>query len=358
MKKISFPWLALIFVICLSLISTSCAGGEQNSGGGTALSQANSPNGASGQPISVNLKAATSNTQTSVYLFTAALGEILSEAKPIKINLDILPYAGAIGNVELVTRKEADFATSFNVTNKWAYDGVVAYDHKFEDIRGLVGGLNQYYVGIIASDEFLKKYNLTSLAQIKEKKIPVRIITNTVGTLAEFNTRHVLQAYGLNDEMIKSFGGSVEFTSNDVIKAKFQNGTADLHILAMTKAHPVITEIALQTDIAVLPLEDITTDLFKQYGYTQEVFPKGEFKGQSEDIHTVGFVTGYITHKDMSDEVAYTITKAVVENKAALVYGHKSVEDFDPQKAADPDSLGIPLHPGAVRYYKEVGILK
>lgn len=333
-------FIVMMIALSLSLVAAGC-GGQSGSGEGK----------------SHTLKVATNNTQTSWYMFTAALDKVLNNSTPA-IKLDILPFAGGTGNVELVTSKEADFALSFNITNKWAYDGIVAYDKKFQDIRGLVGGLNQYYIGIVARSQFLKDNNITSLAQINEKKIPVRVITNPVGSLAEFNTRQVLEAYGLSYDAIKSNGGTVELTSNDVIKSKFQNGTADLHILAMTKGHPVITEMGLQTDITVMPMEDNIREWFKQYGYTQEVFPKGEFKEQNQDVNTVGFVAGYITHKDMSDDVAYAITKAVVENKETLVSGHSSVEDFDPKKAAQPDMLGIPIHPGAERYYKEAGILK
>ena len=61
----------------------------------------------------------------------------------------------------------------------------------------------------------------------------------------------------------------------------------------------------------------------------------------------------------MDDETAYKITKAVVEGKEALVKGHKAFADFEPTKAGNPENLGgVPLHPGAAKYYKEKGYIK
>lgn len=343
----------LVIILGLFLILTACTSETTNDSSTADGSQTGSGNSVS-KPI--NLKVATNNTQTSWYMFTSTLATILKENEP-PINIEVLPYAGGTGNVDLIAQKEVDFALSFNVANKWAYEGTIAYDKKYPELRGLVGGINQYYIGIIARSDFLSEHNVTSIKDIKERKIPVRVITNPVGTLAEYNTRMVLDAYGLDYDTIESFGGSVELTSNDVIKNAFQNGTADLHILAMTKAHPVISEIAIQTDITVMGMEDEVRDWLTQYGYENITFPSNEFNKQDYDVNTVGFVATYITHEDLDEDVAYQITKAVNENKEALQKGHSSVADFDPQKAADPVLLGIPLHPGAERYYKEVGLL-
>ncbi|WP_165820787.1 TAXI family TRAP transporter solute-binding subunit [Pueribacillus theae] len=352
-KYMSFRWFtSFILVLGLSLVIVGCgSNGSENA----EKKSGNNGKVANGDPI--DLKLATNNTQTSWYQFSSALAEVLKKTSP-PINLEVLPIAGGTGNVELIDQGEADFALVHNVASKWAYEGTVAFDKKYENLRGLVGGINDYYVGIIARTDFLKKNNIDSLADIKEKKIPVRVITNPVGTLAEYSTRLTLEAYGLDYDMIKDFGGSVELTSNDVIKSSFQNGQADIHILVMTKAHPVITELALSTDITVMAMEDDIMTSLQEYGFENDTYPSGQFKGQDYDVNTVGFVASYITDKDMDEEVAYTITKAINENKEALVQGHSSVKDFDPSKAADENLTGVPLHPGAQRYYEEVGVLK
>ena len=65
-----------------------------------------------------------------------------------------------------------------------------------------------------------------------------------------------------------------------------------------------------------------------------------------------------ITNKDLPEQVAYTITKTVIENKDALVRGHAGLTQFDPTTAWQPDRVGIPLHFGAERAYREKGWMK
>ena len=67
------------------------------------------------------------------------------------------------------------------------------------------------------------------------------------------------------------------------------------------------------------------------------------------------FGTNLIVNKDMPDATAYAITKAIVENRDKLVAEHKAMSGFIAEDAWRPENNGIPLHPGAVKYYKEKG---
>jgi TRAP-type uncharacterized transport system substrate-binding protein len=86
--------------------------------------------------------------------------------------------------------------------------------------------------------------------------------------------------------------------------------------------------------------------------------PPETFKNQSKPVSTVGFPTVLITNKELPEPIAYTVTKTVVENKDALVRGHGGLAEFEPKTAWEPDKVGIPLHPGAERAYREKGWMK
>ncbi|WP_078429833.1 TAXI family TRAP transporter solute-binding subunit [Alkalihalobacterium alkalinitrilicum] len=354
-KNSSFVSLALkMFAIVMMLVIVGCNSSNTSQSEGDTSSSTEAP---AQSPGPIELKVASNNTQTSWYQFSVALSEVLKGSSPA-MNVEVLPLAGGTGNVQILDQGEADFAVLFNVTSKWAMDGTVAYEEKYEDLRGIAGGLNDYFIGIIARADFLESNNIESISDIKEQEIPVRVITNPVGTLAEYSTRLTLEAYGLDYDMVESFGGNVELTSNDVIKSAFQNGQADLHILAMSKGHPVITEMALSTDLTVMAMEDEILNYLGEYGFSNSVFPADEFNGQDYDVNTAGMLAGYVTHKDLDEEIAYAITKAIIENKEALVNGHSSVADFDPSQAGNEEVIGVPLHPGAQRYYEEAGLLE
>ena len=94
-----------------------------------------------------------------------------------------------------------------------------------------------------------------------------------------------------------------------------------------------------------------------EFGYTSQTIPAGMFRGIEKDTPTVGFPTVLITHKDVDPELVYLVTKTISENKAALVAAHKGLSKFDPAAAWKPELVGLPLHPGAEKYYKEVGAI-
>ena len=302
------------------------------------------------------IKVATHDQKTASYVFSAALGEILKDEDGI--SLDVLPYAGGIGNVELVDNGDADFGISFNVAAKWGQDGTVAFDNKHENIRGLAASLGDYNIGIIVTKKFQNKYNITSLQDITDQKIPVKLISNATGSMGEIVTQVTLEAYGLSYDKIKEFGGGVELTSSDVILGAMKDGTADLYIMTMAKAHNVVSELALTTDIEFLPIkEDSAKDYLASLGFIRDAsYNPGEY-GQEGELDSPAFNVNYIINKNVSDEVAYILAKRISENKEALANAHAVINDFDPSVAGHLNLNGIDLHPGAKKYYEEVGAL-
>jgi len=75
-------------------------------------------------------------------------------------------------------------------------------------------------------------------------------------------------------------------------------------------------------------------------------------------VVAVGVSAVLITNRDLPEPIAYTVTKTVLENKDALVRAHGGLAAFEPRTAWQPDKVGIPLHPGAERAYREKGWMK
>src|SRR5205807_4488867 len=128
------------------------------------------------------------------YVYGATMAELLRRALPAGSHVDVKPFAGGVGNAKLVARNETPLALSFTVTNRWAFEGKEAYDTKLENLRGLVGGLDTYYLVAIAS----RKLPVTTVRDIKDKKLPVKLYTQPVGSLGEFAGRQLLRAVGVS----------------------------------------------------------------------------------------------------------------------------------------------------------------
>jgi uncharacterized protein len=129
-------------------------------------------------------------------------------------------------------------------------------------------------------------------------------------------------------------------------------------LAVVTPKHPSVSEITTFTDVKFLGLGPEVVKGLEPLGYTAATMPAETFKNQPEPLHTVGFPTVVITNKEMPDAVAYTVTRTIIENKDALVRGHAGLGAFDPTTAWRPEKVGIPLHPGAERAYREKGWMK
>jgi TRAP transporter TAXI family solute receptor len=302
----------------------------------------------------VTLAFATLDTGSAWYVYGATMAELLRKTLPPGSNVDVKPRAGGVGNPRLVARNETPLGLSFTVTNRWAWDGKEAYDTKLENLRALVGGLDTYYLVALAS----KKLPVSSFRDIKDKKLPIRMVTQPVGSLGEFAGRQLLRAAGVSYADIKSWGGSTQHVGYNVIVDAFKDGRADILFAVITPKHPSISEIVSAVDVKFIGLESDTIATLAPLGYVAATMPANTFKNQGEPVKTVGFPTVLITNRELPEPVAYTVTRTVLDNKDALVRGHAGLVEFDPKTAWQPDKVGIPLHPGAERAYREKGWMK
>lgn len=350
LKKLSKK-LLLSFLVGIVALAVGCSKGTEQTNVDSGSSQENTS-----QTTPVSLNIATLTEGGAWYIYGATMAGILqSEVEEIQ-RVDVLPYAGGLGNVEILDKGEAELALTFSLNNRWAADGAVAYEKKHENLRAIVGGLDQYYIGILMTDRFIDKYDIQSIADIKEKEIPVRLLTLNNGSQGEFGARQVLDAHGLDYDTINSYGGSVNHTSFDVIKSSIQDNKADMFIQVMTKGHPAFTEIAIQTPVTFMSIEDDYMSKLTNSGYVEAVLPANVFEGQDQEVKTIGLTTTIATTTELSEDLAYKITKALLENTDKLIAGHNALSDFNPEEGAEPGNIGgIPLHPGAEKYYKEMG---
>ena len=304
------------------------------------------------QPVS--LAFATLDTGSAWYVYGATMAELLRKSLPAGSNIDVKPRAGGVGNPRLVAKNETPLGFGFTVTNRWAYEGKEAYTEKLENLRGLVGGLDTYYLVAVAT----KKLGISSVREIKDKKLPVKVYTQPVGALGEFAGRQLLRAAGMSYADIKTWGGTTNHVGYNIIIDAFKDGRADILFAVVTPKHPSVSEIVTAVDVEFLGLDADTAKALLPLGYSAATMPADTFKNQTKPVSTVGFPTVLITNKDLPEPIAYTVTKTVLDNKDALVRGHAGLAEFEPKTAWQADKVGIPLHPGAEKAFREKGWMK
>jgi uncharacterized protein len=302
----------------------------------------------------VNLAFATLDTGSAWYVYGATMAELLRKTLPPGSNIDVKPRAGGVGNPRLVAKNETPLGFSFTVTNRWAWDGKEAYDQKLDNLRGLVGGLDTYYLVAVTN----RKLGIGSIQDMKDRKLPIKMVTQPVGSLGEFAGRQLLRAHGITYADIKAWGGSTQHVGYNVIIDAFKDGRADVLFAVVTPKHPSVSEIASAVDVKFVGLEPGMIAALAPLGYLPATMPPDTFKNQAEPVKTVGFPTVLITNRELAEPIAYTVTRTVIENKDALARGHAGLAEFDPRAAWEPAKVGLPLHPGAERAYREKGWMK
>jgi TRAP transporter TAXI family solute receptor len=336
----------VVCVLLFALLISGCASQQP------PASEGDGGNGGDG---AVHLRFAGHDIGGTAYTQAAVLSQLVRPSLPKGSTIDVLPYAGGIGNISLIEDGEAEFGSNISVSDRWAHDGTVIFDKKYEKLRSIAGGTDTFYLTVGAT----KASGITSLKQAFEEKKPVRLMTLTKGSTGEVAVRHILEGYGVTFDDIRSWGGSVTHTSFANIQTALKDGHGDIVIHGVGLGHPGMTEIALTCDLNFLPLDDSVREMMcEKYGYDMAALPANTFKGQTEDTKTVAYYVTIAVSSDVSDDVAYLFTKTMVEKKADLEKGHSSFKAYVPEEGWKIGKIGAPLHPGAEKYYREKGWIK
>lgn len=312
---------------------------------------------ANAQDKPVNLTIASFRQGSSWYVYAVNLAELLQQKLPKGSTIDAPPIAGGTGNPPLVSRGRANLAFGMAVVGDWAMKGKNAFKEPMRNLRALVGGWDQYYLVPMARGKV--SGSLEKLFSEERPKAHVMLLSR--GSIGAFGGEQLLDIAGGGEKDLRAAGGTYEFGSFDMVKSRFASGTGDVFVQVGTRGHPGITEIAQSTPSTFLQPSDATLqEMTKRYGWETATLPKGTFPGQDRDIRLPGTTTTLFASTDMSDDLAYTIVKTICENAKRLQQAHKALSEFDckANQVWKKEVNGLPLHPGAARYYREQGWIK
>jgi len=296
---------------------------------------------------------------SSWYIFGATLSKLLQDNLPQGTNVEVVPKGGGVGNPISVNKDSSMIGLANVATVVWAWEGnsVVYKGEKYRDIRALVGGLNSVWITAMVREAYIKETGNDTLEKILLSGKPVRVVMKPAGSSVPVVADMILKAMGTSREKIKANGGKIIQVSAKQIPALVRDNRADLYFESALKGHPVVTETSLTGKVRFLDLPDgVLTELAKT-GLNPLPLPQW-FEGQSGPTKAVDMGTLLIANQNLSDERAYLITKTLCENTKTMATAHKAWSTFKPEDAWKPEKTGIPLHPGAIRYYKEKGWMK
>jgi TRAP transporter TAXI family solute receptor len=307
------------------------------------------------QQKAVDLRFGTVGIGSAWYNYGAGMADMVKPKLPAGSSIDVLPRAGGIGNIKLIQSGEMELGISFSTTSAEACGGFGHFKSKTTNVRAVLGGLDAYYLAAFVT----KKSGVTSWEQIAEAKNHFHLLTTKPGGTGEAAVREVLRLLGSSKAKVAKLGGLVEPASRAGAAETIRDGQADGWAHVVTRGHPAATQIATINDVIVLPLPEKVIKPMVKEGWTETMMPAKLFRGQNEPVHTVKTSSNILVAASVPDDIVYIFTKTIIENAAKLPKIHAALADFNPKDAAMPALNGnCPLHPGAARYYKEVGLLK
>lgn len=195
--------------------------------------------------------------------------------------------------------------------------------------------------------QIVSKSSITSIEDLRGKRVSV----GDIGSGCEFNARQILDVYGMSFDDIQvnnlSFGDSATALKDDKIDAFFCVAGAPT---------TAVVELATSNAINVLEIDDEHAEkLIADYPfYTKFNVPGGAYKGVDSDVQTVAVVATYIVSNDLDEKIVYEMTKALFENADEIAAAHPKGAELNPEYSVS--GISIPMHPGALKYYKEIGV--
>ncbi len=335
MKKTLSLVLALLMVMAVAL--TACTPADD------AASGANLENNEEKTVDKVVL--ATGGPTGTYYAYGMAMGTILAEKTGIKV--DAISTGASKANIQSIQLGEVDMAVVQNDVMYYAYTGTDLFTGEQTQDFQAMAILYPELCQIIAS----KESGIKTVAALAGKRVSV----GDAGSGVEFNAKQILEAYGIDMEKdIQKHNYSFGLSADSL-----RDGKIDAFFCVAGIPTTAITDLAMSNEITVVAVEDDKfAELSEKYGfYTQQPVPAGTYAGMEEDVKTVAVMATYIVDKDLPEKAVYDLTKAMFENKDAIAAAHVKGAELDVETAIDGIPAEVPLHPGAAKYYKEIGVL-
>ena len=286
----------------------------------------------------------TGGTAGTYYPIGGLIGNAISDAA---INVSAVATNGSVANVNSIVGGSLESGFSQSDVATWAYTGTGLYEGKpkVEDLRA-IANLYPETVHVVVK----KGLNIASVADLKGKRVSI----DEPGSGSIVNAKAILAAYGLKDSDYRA-----ENLKPGPSAEKLKDGGLDAFFITGGYPMAAVSELASTTGIELLPIAgDTAAKLRAQFKFfAEDEIPEGAYK-DVKSVKTVSVGAQWVTSAKIDAELVYAVTKAMWSDKTrqALDTGHAKGKAIRKETALV--GLGIPLHPGAEKFYKEAGLLK
>ncbi|MBW1647013.1 MAG: TAXI family TRAP transporter solute-binding subunit [Deltaproteobacteria bacterium] len=285
------------------------------------------------------------------YGMAGGIATVVNQANP-DIVIKVIP-GGGVQNPALVANKSAEIGWGLPFMNAAAYKGMAPFEKPLTELRALAGGMSMNFFHLYVGAEIPVDDTDQFFAQPK-----FRMALSQAGSSEAWVFEQILAAYGetfntLSDKGFHFARGNYSFQANQ-FKDKNVNGV--FTFLALPGA--AVTEASVGRDLKLVHFSDMVLHYLDQFGIVPGEIPVGTYPkaANTTPVRTAKSGSVITVHQDMPEELAYQITKIFNENLDKVHQIHASLATYEVKDG--PTGCGVPLHPGAERYYREAGVLQ
>lgn len=293
---------------------------------------------------------------TSMQLRIDAVAEAIRVEYP-DWTVTSLATKGSADNTSRRIAGEVDFYMSLLPRNVEIQSHAPLYpdiDFEAATAYSVVMPTSRHYVHCFA----LGKTGLNSIEDIVEQKYPI-----TIGYLGacEFVFHRILEYYGTSWAEAEAWGARSEPVSvgSPAGPEALQAGSIDTAFIWTGMPNPPYMGVTF--DLKLLPIDDPgLVDMFKELGFYEVTIPAGTYPFVTEDISTMGDTEFLVVRPDMPEDIVYYTVKALFNHKDILIAANTEFESQMAPEAvaaslAQIEQSGLPVHPGALKFYREMG---
>lgn len=286
----------------------------------------------------------TSSVGSTYYTMSVGMADILT--RETGINVTVEPRGGANPNVLALKDKKIDMAMLTSLAVYHGYLGIEQFAKEGKiPLRVIMQGQKSLRNIVVRNASGIK-----TPADLKGKKF---IGIRPAATDVEMVTYALLDAYGIPRDSLQILQST---ETNETIEA-LKIGTADGAIIQAGVGAGNLMELAQSTDVTFLSIPDEKLNLMLQKlgpAFCKGVIPAGTYKGQTADVQVPAVTTVIAVREDMPEDLAYTLTKALMDNLDKIAAIHSVGKEWTIQSTLEPPPA--PFHPGAIKYFRERGV--
>lgn len=298
----------------------------------------------------IEINAAAGNQGGVFYVGMGAVGKAVMDSNP-DIDYTMFPSAG-FTNIMRVQNNQSQIGVAQSINTYMGSKGMKPFKGVQDKVMGLVNINTNAHTHIVVTEAS----GIKSIEEIRDKKLPVRININPAGGNNELVPRLIFEAYGIGWKELRAQGAKLFPLSIPDSIDMMKDGRIDVDVYHGEEPAYKYTDIMSTTDIRFLPIdEEIARSIAEEYGMSVTAFSDTAYNGKVKGLRGLATHTELVVNADMPEDLVYSITKAIMEHRDDIATAVPLWATLAPETAP---ATSVPLHPGAARYYREIGVLQ